>query len=261
MNSRSDIKSFYIPRVYMNTTEQYVKYIFNLAGIGMPFRVDFTPIGKVSGFKEDTRTSVYKSAFVHFHTFYEGAYSVISFEGLNAGMFQSIEYEPYWRILKNRNPVSTTMMNCHQIVANCCVLEEKVAQLEKKVEQLEEYKDCDADTFRLLNKRINMLETNFYKLAEFVFEKDRQKLECGDSLGPTNSEIVSADEMEYEDDSEQEEIMTPSFLHEVSKHLDQSWLEDAVAKVEAHLRDVRDSKVQDEPKERIAFTKDICGNE
>jgi hypothetical protein len=136
MNLQPEIKSFYIPRVYMNTTEEYIKYIFNISGIGFPHRVDFTPCGKVTGFKEEIHNSYYKSAFVHFHFLYDGVGSVISLEGLHAGMFQTIKLEPYWRILLNRNPVSTTIMNCHQIVANCSALEDKLSQLEKDKEKL-----------------------------------------------------------------------------------------------------------------------------
>jgi hypothetical protein len=161
-----------------------------MEGVGMPYRVDFTPCGKVSGFKEDTRQSRYKSAFVHFHLFYDGADSVISFERLNEGVFQTINHEPYWRILKNRNPVSTTMMNVHQIVANCCALEEKVVKcgaLEERIAQLERERDCYFDTFDLMSHRITILEKNLYKLSDIVFDKSSlrtededlsEKLEC-----------------------------------------------------------------------------------
>lgn len=269
----------------MDTTEAYVKYIFNMAGVGMPYRVDFTPCGKVSGFKEDNRSSAYKSAFVHFHLFYDGAGSVISFEGLLEGMFQTVEYEPYWRILKNRNPVSTTMMNNHQIVANCCVLEEKVAKccaLEEKVAQLERERDCYCDTFDLMSSRITMLEKNLYKLADIVLDKSRlrtedddlsEKIECEnldsesvsthssmpslESAGPTEEEIASA----YEDDVEEEDVtdLKIQYLNQASDHLDEVWLERAIEIVETRLNSIRSTNTN--VRERILSTTNLCGNE
>jgi hypothetical protein len=285
MNTQTEIKSFYIPRVYMDTTEQYVKYIFNMAGVGMPYRVDFTPCGKVTGFKEDTRPSAYKSAFVHFHLFYDGADSVISFDGLNEGVFQTIEYEPYWRILKNRNPVSTTMMNVHQIVANCCALEEKVAKcgaLEERITQLE---DCCSDTFNLISHRITMLEDNFYKLADIVFDKSRlrtededlsEKIECANldsasvsthssmpSLepfdGPTEEEIASAYEVVSEGESDEEDNPPIQYLDQVSDHLNATWLGDAIQLVESRLQVVRENNSR--AQERMRCSADLCGNE
>ena len=266
----------------MDTTEQYVKYIFNLAGIGMPYRVDFTPCGKTIGFKEETRPSAYKSAFVHFHLFYDSADSVISFEGLNEGVFQTIEHEPYWRILKNRNPVLSTMMNNHQIVANCRALEEK---LEEKVAQLERERDCYSDTFDLMSRRITMLENNFYKLADIVFDKSRlrtedeylsEKIECenldSDSVsthssmpslepfaGPTEEEIASAYEVVSEGDSDEEDNAPIQYLDQVSDHLNATWLGDAIQLVESRLQVVRENNSR--AQERMRCSADLCGNE
>lgn len=262
----------------MDTTEAYVKYIFNLAGIGMPYRVDFTPCGKVSGFKEETRQPNYKSAFVHFHLFYDGADSIISFEGLDAGMFQTIETEPYWRILKNRNPVSTTMMNVHQIVANCCALEEKVAQLERD-------RDYHLDTFKFMSNHISILEKTIYRLSDFVFDKvtprlseeDEDlsgKIECenldsasvsthssmpslesptpeevcwDDSEGPTRLEIASAYDIDDSSVEEDGDSSDPTI----------QWLNQAIQVVEARLKVVRENSTM----ERIRSSAYLCGNE
>lgn len=216
MNTQQEIKSFYIPRLYTDTTEQYVKQIFNKACIGMPYRVDFSPYGKSSGFKEDTRYFDYKSAFVHFHLFYDGADSVISFEGLHAGMFQTIELEPYWRILKNRNPVSTTMMNCHQIVANCCVLEERVAQLEKD-------KEYDSRTITLMTTRISLLESCLSKLSDFIL----------DDVSPRIRKICAEEQDQDEDfdlGSESTHSSMPS-LESVSPTLEEVCWDDSVGPI------------------------------
>lgn len=294
MNTQQEIKSFYIPRVYMDTTEQYVKYIFNMAGVGMPYRVDFTPCGKVSGFKEDTQYSIYKSAFVHFHLFYEGADSVISFVGLHAGMFQTIELEPYWRILKNRNPVMSTMMNRHQIVANCCILEEKVdkcSALEGRIAQLEGDREYYSDTFKFMSDRISSLENTIYSLADIVFDKitpnrlntqdnDSESLDSHslsthssmpslelpyseqldvqdeeDSLGPTPSEIESA-EYVFQDG---EDIDDSSDEEYDESDLGFKYLNKAIKIVEARIKVVRENKKN--ARERIIATAELCGNE
>jgi uncharacterized coiled-coil protein SlyX len=134
-NAYNNIYSLYIPRVLHNITEEYVKDIFDKQGVGMPYRVDFTPCGMTTGFKTPspgTRPH-FKSAFVHFKHYYNSVYSVFDFHDLENGVAQVIELEPHWRILKNRSPVQTTMMNIHQTVANCALLERRIDELESIV--------------------------------------------------------------------------------------------------------------------------------
>ena len=268
MNSQSEIKSFYIPRVHIDTTEQYIKYIFNLAGIGMPYRVDFAPCGISKGFQANTspQQPFYKSAFVHFNSFYPAAGSVISFVGLRCGMFQTLQYEPYWRILTNRNPVPATMMNSHQIVANCCALEERVAQLEAD-------KEYDSKTIDLMTRRISILEKNLYRLSDFVFhtstsrEQDANSVSSHSSMpilemdGPTEEEIASAYEIVPQDDTEhEEEDEDQEEEHEEEEHEEEDthstnyWLVQTI-------RDNTEATLASTKRERILFTTDICGNE
>ena len=54
--------SFYIPRVSARTSESDVIRAFTT--IGLVNRIDFTPLGKQHGFKENANVTV-KSAFVH----------------------------------------------------------------------------------------------------------------------------------------------------------------------------------------------------
>jgi hypothetical protein len=260
MNSQSEIKSFYIPRVYMNTTEQYIKYIFNLAGIGMPYRVDFAPCGISQGFKAYMQdTACYKSAFVHFHSFYPAAETVISFEGLQRGFFQTLQYEPYWRILKNRNPVHTSMMNSHQIVAHCCALEERVAQLETEIEY-------HLQSFDLTTQRISTLENHVYRLSELVLDKGNAPIPLAPvSPTPVSSHSVSShseqeEEEEEQEEEEEEDIFTPEFMERVSEYLDESWLNNAIQIVENRIQDITETKTVAK-RERMLFTTDICGNE
>jgi len=255
MNSQSEMKSFYIPRVYMDTTEQYIKYIFNLAGIGMPYRVDFAPCGISQGFKAYMHNAgCYKSAFVHFHSFYPAAESVISFEGLHRGIFQTLQYEPYWRILKNRNPVHTTIMNSHQIVAHCCALEEKVAQLETQLEY-------HLKTFDFMTKRISTLEDHVYRLSGILLDKGNPAIPTLISDGPTQEEIETACDVDEHDDAAQDKhVISSQFMGEVCEYLDQSWLDHAINIVDNRLQDIRKTKFAAK-RERVLFTTDICGNE
>ena len=259
----------------MDTTEQYVKYIFNHAGIGMPYRVDFAPCGKPSGFKPHTQSSQYKSAFVHFHSFYDASQYIISFERLHLGIFQTISFEPFWRILKNRNPVHTTMMNTHQIVANCCALEERVAQLEQ-------HRDYYSNTFDIMAKRITLLEDNLYRLSHLVFDKTAppqispqyhdpepppQQQDITSAYEVHNpdqeQEIATAYELCSDDDDNhaQTNEYTTQFLHQVSEELDESWLDRAIGIVADRIQAINDKESEELTiKRRIIFTTDICGN-
>lgn len=239
----------------MESTEAYVKYIFNMAGVGMPYRVDFTPCGKTTGFKEDTRPSAYKSAFVHFHLFYDGADSVISFEGLNEGVFQTIEYEPYWRILKNRNPVASTMMNHHQIVANCCILEEKVAKccaLEERVAQLEKDREYHSGTFELMSKRISILEKNLYTLSDFVLN----------TVTPQNMySVYSEPKIEYEN-LDSDSVSTHSSMPSLEYYEQIGLTEEDIADIASSvIVDERDGPTEEEVSTSVVVGEDVGEDE
>jgi len=255
----SEIKSFYIPRVHIDTTDQYIRYIFNIAGIGICYRVDFTPYGKQVGFKTDAQPyssspPSYKSAFVHFHSFYPDVERVLCFESLRKGMFQRLHFEPQWRIFKNRNPVHTTMMNTHQIVANCCALEERVAQLEKD-------KQYSSETIELMSRRISILEKNFYQLSEFVFDnvesifgaQDLASVSSHSSM-PTLESVSSDKDDSLGHEREQEEWANATresvaWLNKVGEHLDPEWLDGAVEKVHARLQVIRNGEGAPFPQE------------
>ena len=128
--------SFYIPRILSNYTEQDVCDIFEQEGIGMVERVDFAPINPRPGFGVNLHTVV-RSAFVHFNTIYstEIAYNIVSIlETGEAYKFYTNNHN-YLLLLKNRAPVAATMMNIHQVVDNCRVLEESVAEKSNSTEK------------------------------------------------------------------------------------------------------------------------------
>jgi len=248
----SEIKSFYIPRVHMDTTEQYIRYIFNISGIGICYRVDFTPYGKQVGFgmadAQPYSSSSYKSAFVHFYSFYPDVERILCFESLRKGMFQRLHFEPQWKIFKNRNPVHTTMMNTHQIVANCCALEERVAQLEKD-------KEYDSHTIEFMSRRISTLEKNFYQLSEFVFDnvghmagaQDLSTVSSHTTIPMLESDNSSIEDELLDHEREQEEWTKATrdsiaWMKRVGKHLDPEWLTGAIENVNARLQVVRDGE-------------------
>jgi len=154
--------SLYIPRVLKSVTEEHVKAVFHNEGVGMPYRVDFAPCGKTYGFKSlGAINSPFKSAFVHFDSYYSRVYSVFDLEDLEIGVAQQIESEPHWRILKNRNPVHHTMMNIHQVVANCALLEKRVETLEAMVatqnDIMQEHITIIAMLEKQMKKTINLI--------------------------------------------------------------------------------------------------------
>jgi hypothetical protein len=124
---------FYISRVNEFATVSDVIRAFNK--IGVVHRVDFTPVNKQPGFKEDL-SGKHKSAFVHVTELLTLG-KEIRFEIVTTGMYKFYPYlaghsSEYWVLSKSRNSVQDTMMNNAQIVHNCRYLEEK---LEAKIEE------------------------------------------------------------------------------------------------------------------------------
>jgi len=135
----SSIMSIYVPRMSFNVTEDFVKATF--MKIGNVKRVDFTPVNKKPGFNEkfDSFTNV-KSAFIHFSEYHVNVLSIDILVILEKGKSYNfyIDHSEYWILLKNKNPVTHTMMNNHQIVDNCKYLEEKVRSQEEMIKNLED---------------------------------------------------------------------------------------------------------------------------
>lgn len=143
--------SIYIPRMSVDHSEEYIRYIMNYYKIGRVSYVDFTPINKKPGFNENV-SQVFVSAFVHFsdpwllsngqysyHT--QNEFNNIDFWNLIAnGQSYKIQLsnDEYWLCLENKNPVQRTMMNIHQIVENGRHLEAIIEAQSNKIKQLEE---------------------------------------------------------------------------------------------------------------------------
>ena len=126
-------------------TEDYVIWVLQTHfKFGIINRVDFTPIYKKKGFAEtEIDDMLYKSAFVHFSHIWNDIY----FQDKNGRKFwdvieKNLPYKinlvlenEYWICLKNKNPVSSTMMNIHQVVENGRYLENLIVEQGKQLKE------------------------------------------------------------------------------------------------------------------------------
>ena len=185
MNS---ITSIYIPRMSAFYTEEAVKNImFNLR-IGIVKRVDFIPINKKPGFVEKV-DDVYKSAFVFFELpirrddkiyLPDEIHKSLRLRNENIwDMVANTDDDPcrirvglneYWFILQNKNPVTETMMNIHQVVENGRHLEGLIEKQNKKLEEQ------DA-TIKKLESKLDGIHAVVYQLIGGLFNQGNQREE------------------------------------------------------------------------------------
>jgi hypothetical protein len=118
-----NILSFYIPRISITYNELSIVIAFKNMNIGVVKRVDFML---------NEETDLYQSAFVHMDFMYDNDYT----EKILTNVFhnnKSIRVYPntinrslYWILLKNKNPITETRLNIHQLAENINKLEEFV---------------------------------------------------------------------------------------------------------------------------------------
>ena len=136
MSSSQSFNCLYIPRVSVSVTEEMIREEFyNIAAVT---RVDFTPLGKKTGFCENLDGLVVKSAFVHFTRFFEHAIIDEIFINGSFPFYPSCGEGKYWLLLRAENPIQNTMMNNAQIVENCRLLEQKVEEQAATIKAMEE---------------------------------------------------------------------------------------------------------------------------
>ncbi len=135
-----------------NHDEESVKNVMANYGIGTVSYVDFTPINKKPGFKENLSDNL-KSAFVHFSdpmmSSYDNNYHYNSRSTLGNENFWNIvlyrdgpyklqiSFGEYWLCFENINPVQRTLMNVHQIVENGRHLENLIEEQSETIKKLE----------------------------------------------------------------------------------------------------------------------------
>ena len=171
---------FYIPIMSANTAETDVIRAFNT--IGVVSRVDFAPLGKKPGFKENVCCDM-KTAFVHMAELFTHGLDVVT--AIQSGRSYTIfpnENGEYWSLLEAKNPIQRTMMNTSQIVQNCRYLENKVeeqaAKLEQQATQLEE----QAADIRALNEKLSGVHTVVYQLLGGLFCQKSQAQVMSDHI-------------------------------------------------------------------------------
>ena len=132
--------TIYIPRMSSFVTEAEIKTAFEYGGIGQVSRVDFIRIDQKQGFVEATTELTVKSAFVHFDYYYNFEQTTNLIRKIGNGeshKFYSSCDRGYWLLLKAKKQIQATMMNRHQIVDNCRVLEAKVEEQATQIAALQ----------------------------------------------------------------------------------------------------------------------------
>lgn len=127
-------RSFYIPRMAIHYNTELVSAVFDRLYIGQVYRVDFVEIPGDSKFQ---------SAFVHM----EIVYDVPTTDTIiNQVFVQNKPYKiqpdlfgggPKWTLLKNKNPITETRLNIHQLADNAKKLEIQVREQEERIYKLE----------------------------------------------------------------------------------------------------------------------------
>lgn len=137
--------SLYIPRMSVKHDKDSISGYLEMLNIGVVSRVDFTPINKKPGFKEDIGSNT-KSAFVHFSNVPQGyfgkgfPYDVHFWSEIYSGKSFKLQVSEneYWLCLKNNKPIQKTLMNIHQVVENGRHLENLVEEQAKKIQEQQE---------------------------------------------------------------------------------------------------------------------------
>jgi hypothetical protein len=127
-------RSFYIPRMAIHYNTELVSSVFDRLYIGQVYRVDVVEIPGDSKFQ---------SAFVHM----EIVYDVPTTDTIiNQVFVQNKPYKiqpdlfgggPKWTLLKNKNPITETRLNIHQLADNAKKLEIQVREQEERIYKLE----------------------------------------------------------------------------------------------------------------------------
>jgi predicted ArsR family transcriptional regulator len=193
---------FYIPRVSTVTSVSDVIRVFNT--IGVVTRVDFTPLGKKPGFKENIFADV-KSAFVHVAELFTHGLEVVNM--IQTGRSYKIypySTDEYWTFAKAQNQVQDTMMNNAQIVQNCRYLEKKVEQQARKLEEQGAQLEEQAADISSLSEKLSSVQEVVYQLLGGLFcQKSQVQIMSDhiDFLYPVDSSTSSRSRFGEPDDS------------------------------------------------------------
>ena len=127
-------RSFYIPRVAIRYNTELVAGVFDRFYIGRIYRVDFVEIPGDANFQ---------SAFVHMEIVYDVPTTDLIIDKV---FVQNLPFKiqpelfgggPKWTLLRNKNPITETRLNIHQIDENAKKLERQVREQEERIYKLE----------------------------------------------------------------------------------------------------------------------------
>jgi len=139
--------SLYIPSLKISYTEDRIKYIFGVLGLGLVDRIDFVPIMKtVAGKEEKVECDKFKQAFLYIDPREQFIWhrEIVSALDENKAykFYPNRGQNEYWLILKNKEPVpyANTKLNIHQLELYNSILEARILDLEEEIKKLKEEK-------------------------------------------------------------------------------------------------------------------------
>jgi len=182
VNQNATPFSIYIPRVSAEYNAPLLEHIFN-RDIGAVERVDLLPCGVKKWADRANPNTRFNKVFVHLKYFYNYGVSKKIQQALSQdGGSYSLPTQPYeyFILLKNRDPVPSTILNIHQVVDNCRLMEQEVetqkqeiAELKTMVADLEAKNDRMIQEFmqvfgRLQHNNELLLKTSVYGMYNFM---------------------------------------------------------------------------------------------
>ena len=169
--------SFYIPRMSIDHTEYSVAYAFRENFIGDIKRVDFVPL--------EPHNERFCSAFVHCYCANSELVRLLDEPVGKSGYRFQINPKEYWILLKNKNPVSETRLNIHQVVENARLLEQRVQEQHEWIEHQAE--------------QITRIQDTVNRLMATIYGEEKKRM-----LG--NYMVYGGDIEEYEEEKIQRKI-------------------------------------------------------
>jgi hypothetical protein len=149
VNQNAKNFSIYIPRVPTGYNVPLLEHIFN-RDVGAVERVDLMPCENAKWADRANPSRRFNKAFIHLKYYYNYDLSnlIINAFTHDAAYYWHTQPREYFILLKNRNPVPSTILNIHQVVDNCRLMEDQlssskqeIAELKTMVADLEEKND------------------------------------------------------------------------------------------------------------------------
>ena len=159
---------FYIPSVHMFIDENDIFRVFT--NIGVIYRIDFIPVNKKPGFKENL-SEKFKSVFVHMSDLFTHGKEIKNVIQTTCKCYKFYPFpnsSEFWLLSKANYPVQETMMNNSQIVHNCLFLETKIEE--------------QAATIKSLTEKLERLHSVVYQLVGGLYCHNSQTQTLNDHL-------------------------------------------------------------------------------